>query len=504
MGNHSSNSKKDVFVSKPIQKFASETPPKFGDNDDYFPPFWVEYDAFTEKKGSGKYAYEVTSYRSRLNEEQLQQHIFHACLPAYQEAIAAFVKTRPAEPLPPQEPVKKDGVIQYKDTRRDVNPWLESEKSGVLISLQSDAIEPQYYSKEKKKFISLPTSFEATAEDGLDDTKSAYPYFGLGKVTTRALQYFPCAHCKKYFHGIRHDCNGCRSSDDGPSYCICGPCYTEWSSMSALKKKIYHQHDNFQSYHPTEEIDTCRLVLYRNYSAIVSRPQDHFVLTFAPCFNDYVAKNHQLPLENLYWEGAGVDVGFSLSTFDMRSLDTPILHKEELPFKVISAFGLDFARGIVNLELFPSHEPVNDIVTSIVWPTILLHCSNTSLVLSKLLVAMTRVSRQHYHSIRAHKEALGKANVLAATHDSRAMLAHFGRESTRTMSWARANDLLCQGQRYCTVAVMQAETPGQEEMLVMDVHLGLWRSIQVARVTDYRKAQARRADFLRTHPGYID
>jgi hypothetical protein len=106
---------------------------------------------------------------------------------------------------------------------------------------------------------------------------------------------------------------------------------------------------------------------------------------------------------------------------------------------------------------------------------------------------MTRVSKQIYHSIRSHKEALGKANVLSASHDSRAMLHHFGRESTRTISWSRANDLLCQGQLYCALVVMQ-DSSSKEEFVVMDVHLGLWRSIQVAVVPDYMKAKESRAE----------
>jgi hypothetical protein len=107
-----------------------------------------------------------------------------------------------------------------------------------------------------------------------------------------------------------------------------------------------------------------------------------------------------------------------------------------------------------------------------------------------------------YHSIRVHGEALGKANVLAATHDSREMIAQIGRENTRAMSWSRANDLLCQGQCYCCVIVTAARDG--REVIVMDVHLGLWRKITTAFVPNYRAAQDRRDDFLRKHPGYID
>lgn len=105
-----------------------------------------------------------------------------------------------------------------------------------------------------------------------------------------------------------------------------------------------------------------------------------------------------------------------------------------------------------------------------------------------LIAKMARVSRELYHSIRVQKEALGKANVLGAARDAPEMLAYFAREDRRTMSWSRANDFLCQGRRYCCVVVMPSALG---EVLVMDVHLGLWRSIKVALVPDYLSSRKR-------------
>lgn len=115
-------------------------------------------------------------------------------------------------------------------------------------------------------------------------------------------------------------------------------------------------------------------MICRNFSDYVSRRRDELVLTFCPCFSDVVERDYNLPLvsliflilsrltwqENMYWEEAGCDVGFSLMRFVVKYKSEPILEEDGGgSFKVITSWSLAFSRGPLMLTLFPGQAPVS-------------------------------------------------------------------------------------------------------------------------------------------------